>query len=369
MSAEPTIVSVSEGGWTATTNTGTTEQVTESLRQQEKPTEGEGDKPDISKAASELGKRGGEAAAKAREKAAKEAKKAAPPAEPADKQESAAEEADEPDEAEAPPAENEARKGNPRHDPKARVQQATREAREAREEAARLRAEREQLARELEQERRARQQPAPQERAQPQAEDDPEPEEGDFELHKDYVKALARWEYRQEAKKAAVAQRAQYEAAQYAREVQELAGTWQERLRKAKAEDADFERKAAYALDEIGRPSKLLPYGTPTDARNWIADYLSSAGDAARDLLLYLSEHKTDLQRIATLSKPHAVARELAMIEARLSDAAIAGTSSEREVSRANPPVTPVTGSPSIAGPAPRAGESDDEWFRRNLKR
>ena len=63
----------------------------------------------------------------------------------------------------------------------------------------------------------------------------------------------------------------------------------------------------------------------------------------------YFEEHGDEFQRIAALTNPRAVSREMAKIEARL-ESATAGDSTKRDedVSRAAPPVRPVTGKPYV---------------------
>jgi hypothetical protein len=90
--------------------------------------------------------------------------------------------------------------------------------------------------------------------------------------------------------------------------------------------------------------------------------------------MLHFTEHPEDLQRIAALSTPRAVSREMAKLEARL-EAATSGNSSKREdVSRAAPPVKPVTGKPYVSeGEEYRPGMSLDEyariWRKQNARR
>jgi hypothetical protein len=82
--------------------------------------------------------------------------------------------------------------------------------------------------------------------------------------------------------------------------------------------------------------------------------------------MLHLSEHPDELQRIAALTTPRAVSREMAKIEARLEAATTGDPSSKREeVSRAAPPVKPVAGKPYVTESGEyREGMTLDEYAK-----
>ena len=80
-------------------------------------------------------------------------------------------------------------------------------------------------------------------------------------------------------------------------------------------------------------------------------------------MLIYLSEHPDQFQRIASLKTPRDVSREMAKIEARL-EAATASTSSRPSVSKAKPPVRLVTGSPATATVEPSDESSFDDHYK-----
>jgi len=388
MSAEPTIVSVSEGDFTVTTNTGTAEQVTESLRQQEAPAAPEKEeKPDLSKAASELGKKGGEAAAKARKAA--EAKKDDKPAEKPE-----AKPAEEPDEAESEKrklADDIAKEPDPEKKKQLaseRVAEATRRAaakvREAEARAAKIEAEAQTLRAQLEAARRPTsaesgatpRSGAAAEKGPAAAPDfdgaDPEPEEGDFEQHKDYVKALASWQYRQEHSKV----QREEGARKFADSAVQHFDSFRSRVNEAvKAGSAKVDELIPFE-EVVSNCSYVQPPGQALTAFNCINDELLGARHPAA-MMAFLKGNPSAMRYLLGLQSRDAITREMARIEGALarssqrSEGATTGTPpTEREVSRAEPPVTPVAGSPSFASPAPRNGGSDDEWFRRNyLKR
>lgn len=247
--------------------------------------------------------------------------------------------------------------GNPRHDPRARVAQATREAKEAREAAAAERAKREEVERKLAEAEKARSAPAPKPaEAQPQAPPaprqdapgaDPQPKVEDFKEWEDYVEARTRWAARDEHRKLQqetlrqqVTQRAAHE---YTKRVVDAATAFQGRIKDAGGDDfvaSLHPDVAGLKLSEIARA-----HGEDITAHHVIADeiFTSEHGPA---LMKHLSDHPDEFQRLATLQTPRDIAREVAKLEDRLS-AATAGTSvAPLPVSKAKPPVKPVTGSP-----------------------
>lgn len=315
---------------------------------EEKPKDG------LSKAASDLGKAGAKAAAKAR----KEQAKAAPAEEEG--------EAEEQDGQEAAPETPKDRRGDPRFDPKARIAESRREAREAKERADRVEQEARELRTRLERLEREKQapaqpQPAQERRSAPAADD--APREEDFESYPEFVRATARYEYAKAAEKAQREAHAHRAASEHVQRINSVVDGYRGAISKATDEDPDFADYVRPITDRLV-PSFTLPADEPRNGWNWLADDLISSGESAPALLRYLAEHDDDLQRIAALSMPRAVTRELAKIETRLA-AATTGTHAEREVSKAPPPVTPVTGSPTVAsGQKYREGMSLDDYAK-----
>jgi len=86
---------------------------------------------------------------------------------------------------------------------------------------------------------------------------------------------------------------------------------------------------------------------------------------------VWFSEHKDEYQRIAALQTPREITREVAKIEGMLT--APAGTPVKPSVSKAPPPVRPVTGAPHTAERGWRPGMTLDEyapiWKGQNLSR
>jgi len=311
-----------------------------------KTVEADDPKEGLSKAASELGKAGAKAAKAARKEAAKTETAEAEEKEPEKPRDT---------------------RGNPRHDPKARVEQATREAKEAKERALRHEQENRELRARVERLERGGGErldgpPArtPEPTAAPQ-----EPRSEDYETYEEYVKAVARHEYRVASEEGARQAYAHYQAQQHVQKLNGVVEGYRTAYEKASTEEPGFADSVRHITDRLV-PSFTLPNDAPRGPMNWLADDLLSYGESAPALLRYFRDNEAEIQRFAALSMPRAVTRELAKIEDRLT-AATTGPSVERGVSKAPPPVTPVTGTPSIANNgAPRNGEDDDAWFRRN---
>ena len=333
--------------FSVTTNTQTEAEVREALEVDTE--EGAPEKPDLSKSASELGKKGGAAAAKARAKAAKET-----PEEPEEPEE------DEPDVA----AKDEKPLGKPRHDPRARVAQVTREHAETKRRLEAERSEKEELRRRLEDvERRTR---TPEERQQvesresehkpPEPPGKPKPE--DFEEFEQYLEARDDWRDRIREMRQAV-ERDHHERSSRLHGIKmDFATSMQETLKN----DPDFMERVAEEVQGLVPTIELDDDRRPS-GRNWMADELVLSPKDAPALMLYLTEHPDDFQRIAALRTHREVTRELAKLPL---DAAPAGTSPRgRSVSKAFPPIKPVSGEPHVA----LDEGSDEETFNDFMRR
>lgn len=345
------LVTAEVNGWTVTTNSGGSEaKLRENLKG--KPSE------EVSKAGSELGKLGGKAAAEKR--AAEKSDLKVEQSEPDENTE--AEEAPEPKQAkpetEAEPEEKpEEKKPNPRHDPKARMLEATRKEAEAKRALA--------AEREAKQALESRLAALEQRLSPPPAETKPQAWDGQSKPKlEDFVREADTYEAGLEA-------------------YQEARDTWRdgESKRKYEAEavekalDSQVGKFREAASAHMGRYSEavlslktefqLAPNETASGS-NWLANELVFSPGSAPALMLYLSEHDDELQRIAALPNPRAVSREMAKLETRL-EAASAGTNSSRsdDVSRAAPPVKPVAGKPYVTeSDEYRPGMSLDEYAR-----
>lgn len=301
----------------------------------------EGEKPEkektgIQKAASDLGKRGGKAAAKARAEKGEEKETEEPTEETAERRRGPASE---------PEEEEEGADGYATPELKAkakeRVEQATRKEAEAKKEAARLRAENEEL-------RKARQAPpAPEQRQErPEAPKAPQkPKADDFENYEDYLDARDAhnrqvWE----------AEHAQREHAKAEREqVIGTVKTYQEAIAETIAEDPEF-------WDKVPEIHAETPLGQE----------IVRAGAKAPGILLHLAEHPKVYDRLSKTSDLREVIREVGKIEARLEDATGGNPSSDErpgpnpEISRARPPARPPRSEPNIASGDDASKEPDE---------
>lgn len=350
--------------WSVETNSGTKAEAEASLEPRGEPDEqaSASVEPDISKAASELGKKGGKAAAKARAKQAHEQEKAevgkAEPGPEIDEREGAAEELDE---GEDKPL------GKPRDDPRARVQQVTREHAETKRQLEAERREKEEMRRRLDEiERRTR---TPEEQEAERRRDDSrkpptppaKPQAEDYDDYEKYLDARDEWNLERGRHEAAVHTRAR----EHADRVTGIMGTYREAVQKHFGEDREFLGK--FSEEVLGlRSSLVLDRGEAPSGRNWIADELVMSPDSAARMMLFFTEHPEELQRVASLRTPREVTREMAMLYKAL-DAATAGASSEgRPVSRAKPPVVPVPGGPAAdESGGYREGMTLDEYLSR----
>jgi hypothetical protein len=308
------------------------------------------EKARLAKAAAELGKAGGKAAAEKRAAAkddeADEAKRKVDEeitaAEPADKKKLASD----------------------------RVQEATRAAAAAKREAAAEKASREQTERRLaELEKRS----APPEQPKAPAADDGKPKVGDFEDHADFVEALASWkaekifaeQYEKRRKEAA----ARYQETHAVQTIGSAVDKHLERVAAVKKGDPSYKENYYAFMDRQSpevqslKPSFQLAQGEPYGPLNAIADELIKS-EMPRELMEHLSANPDEIQRLAALPNPQAIIRAVGRLEARLEGAPRGTSPSEPEVSKANPPVRPVTGSPHIAEDGGLRARNLDEYSR-----
>lgn len=248
--------------------------------------------------------------------------------------------------------------GKPRNDPKARVEAATakeaaakRERDEAKAEAAKLQA---RIA-ELE----AKSAPKPEPVRAP-ASADAEPKEEDFADYRQFVKAQARWEAKEEIRQQETT-RAEL-AARTARETynHDIDRQFGERWTAVLTEDPDFPTKVDQRLLNTPRASMLADPSTATFGNFLVEQIVQS--ERPKELLLHLSDPSV-VQRLATLP-PARVIRELARFESSLGAASPSGPAPTVHVSHAKVPIRPVETSPPVSHDEPGDDASDDEWLR-----
>lgn len=340
------------------------------LRDKGKDVEPEETDP-LSKAAAELGKKGGKAAAEARkakpipDKPKEEAK---PEEKPEEKPEAKAAAEDDEDEDEDVPLTDKQRR---------RIEKATKQAAEAKRQAreSELRYQREigETRARLEMLERSRQpQEHAQDRPRPQAPvTRPRPEPSDFESYDGeggYVDALTDWKLEQRDARAAQQQhmRALNDGVKAAE--RQFGGH-------IKAAFATKDAFIAGVSDEVRAmvPSYRLGRDDPWGPDNVIADEFMRAGDKVGPIMRYLSENPNELQRLRALRTPDDLKLEMRILARTIGprgDAtagtppAAQGSGSKPETSKAKPPVPPVTGSPHTSD-----GPSDDDSYDEHVRK
>lgn len=352
--AGPLATATSDDGYSVSSTYETTEQLAETLKPEAKPAKDGDPQPeekddDLSEAASKLGKKGGETTA---------AKRAAEAKEQPD--------ADKAGDAPAATDAEKSKKGNPRHDPTARVAEATRLAAEAKRERDAIKAERDRLAAELEAARSGK--PAEQPKAPPKPVDPNAPKLDDFEKYEDYVEAVA--DYRADQRLRQYQQHQQQREAFTARAitidkaVKEYVG----RIEEAKKADPSFVDRTAPILSRL-QPSFLKEPSAPLEPIHVIADeVLRSAQSAA--LLAHFADNPDALSVLESLQTIPDIQAEVRFLAKSVGSAAAPqATASKPEISKARPPVRPVTGAPVNAGGPDPENSSFDEWIEHQNAR
>ena len=230
-----------------------------------------------------------------------------------------------------------------RHDnPVARMKAATAEAAQAKREAEEARGRASEYEAEIERLRKSA--PAP-------VQDGKEPQEEDFETYKEYVKAQARWETRQELEERSKAARANWERQQIQQAQNERETSYRKQV---EAEGEGF-------LDKISKDVLNIAPDTPVG-------HSITTSQVATKLMSYFTEHPDELQALSSLH-PALVLREIGRIEGKLEGVASAGTAPRAvSVSRAKPPVRPVAGTPSVGDELPEDASFEDYFRHENAK-
>ena len=163
-------------------------------------------------------------------------------------------------------------------------------------------------------------------------EEDAEPTEEQFEAYKDYVKAQSRWEARQELKAFNAAQAETQRRVTINGQMEQAKQAFSGKIKEAGGQEF---------LDKLSE-----------DVLNIAAD--TPVGVAVRDsemvpkLMQYLSDHPDELRALSGLHPAH-IFRAIGKIEGKLEGVAVTGNAPRVvAVSRAKPPVKPVTGMPSV---------------------
>jgi len=252
------------------------------------------------------------------------------------------------------------KKGNPRHDPIARMKEATRKEAEAK---AELRQVRNQLNEAL---NLLQQQPQTQ---QPQASakqsTDGRPQAENFDDFEQYLDARDEWNRKNWSE--------QLEKQQAERRQQDEGyRAFNQRMDEFKSK-ADFTQDPNISRDILElTPVFMLEKGAPVTAENVMGDWLIFHPNDAMAVGRYLSEHEDEFQRIAALSNGDLVYTEMAKVAGKAEAFSVKPEEVKAKgVSKAKPPVKPVSGAPYIADDGhegPKPGEDFDSWLRRTGK-
>jgi len=336
---------VTHDGLTVVSNSETADEMKENLEAEPKPLDGEPEDPKeaekkrVSKAAAELGKKGGEAAAKAR------AEKDDLAEEPEEKAEAKPEEKKGEAKEEAKDEKDERKQGLSKQDARARVMEATRAAAEARKarEAAEARAE--ELEARIARLEAERTKPAGE--ARPAAGKGTKPTPEKFETYEEYVEALTDWRVEERVQKLTREAEIQKEATRFADRIGTTVQTFNDRFMKAAEADPELMRRVDPNLLNL-KPTFTLPPGTPARAENDIAQAIVESERPA-ELMLHFSEHPEDYERLLKSRDTYQVVRAVGALEAKLERGERPGSVIADTVSKAKPPVRPIPASPQYS--------------------
>lgn len=320
-----------------------------------------------SEAARELGKRGGEAAAKARQERIDEQERSA---EKKMADEAGVEAKPEAKAEEKPAPETKPKgEGDPRHDPEARVKRATQEAAD--------------LRRQLDDERRARAEDRSiflerlervEKAVKPPEEKRPEepgrPRLKDFlGKHEEYEEALEAWMDARDAERERQSQEREFQTEQEQRIEKHVTG-FRERMQKAQAADPDLLQRIDPRLLALSTSFQAAEKGQQAGPAEMLADLYTSS-EWGPEVLIHLSAHEEDVVRLLKSESPTALIREFGRLEAKVAreTETPAPSAPRRTVSNAPPPLQPVSTSATETEPDLYGEISYDEFRRRAGRR
>ena len=316
----------------------------------------------VVEAARELGKRGAEAAAKAREEKAKEAKEAPEVKEkPAEAQ---AKEKPAPEELKAHGAAAEAR-----HEPEARMRQALAQRAEAERRLEDERRERQALAERLERlEQAVRPAQAQQQPQRPAG----KPQAADYNTHEEWVEALADWKLEQRLTERDRQQQEEAQLSQQDEQIGRFNSSFVERVQKAKEADPEVLNRIDPRLLQLQTPEQAVESGRGIGPGEVMTDLIRRS-EYPVEMYLYLTEHEDAVVRLLKTNNPVELAIEFGRMEAR-----VAGEQEKRPatrpqtVSNAPPPLTPLKTSSAEGEADPYASGREvsfDEHMRAKGRR
>ena len=239
---------------------------------------------------------------------------------------------------EKPPVE-EGRNKKARHDPAERVRMAAREAKEAKQRAEDVTREKDEISRRAEEYRleleKIRVQTKPKE-----PDSSGKPKSTDFHTYEEFTEALAEWKFNENIQKLESNRR--MEAIE--RETAHRFSSFEKKIKEHMDADPTFKDRISPDVLNL-RPLSAMAPGEPRGPLNALAEHFL-VSEVAPKLIEYFSEHEDELQRFSTLH-PLRFGVELGKVEERLSVGSSTATAPV-EMSKAKPPVRPVTGGPPI---------------------
>lgn len=237
------------------------------------------------------------------------------------------------------PEVEEGRNKRARHDPTERVRMATREAKEAKQRAETAIQEKDEIARRAEEYRQELEKMRVS--ATPRSEDrSGKPKSTDFETYEEFTEALAEWKFNENVQKLQSQQR--MEAIE--RETAHRFSSFEKKMKDHMDADPTYKDRISPNVLNL-RPLSAMAPGEPRGPLNALAEHFL-VSEVAPKLIEYFSEHEDELQRFSTLH-PLRFGVELGKVEERLSAGSFTAAAPV-EMSKAKPPVRPVTGGPPI---------------------
>jgi len=317
----------------------------------------------VSEAAAALGKKGGKAAA---EKKAEQKTQGLVDEHPEEETETE----EKPEKPEEKEGEEPEKLGKPRHDPKARMLEATRKEAEAKRDRDRIKAEKDALQakhdalqRELEAARAPKEPPKP-------VEAPTKPVRASYQSDDDYFEALADFKADEKVKEYAQKRDTETRVKEYTSTLDAILGKNAAIEKEYAKTNPEYHSKVSDEVRAIAlKPSFALDLHEVPNADNVIADELFNSDTLAPVLKVHLSEHPEDLERIRNLQSWQEVQVEMRLL-ARTLNGAVSTATVPKGSSKAKPPVQPVTGLPAASDPD-IYGDIDFDTFaqRRSKKR
>lgn len=179
---------------------------------------------------------------------------------------------------------------------------------------------------------------------------DPEPTIEQFKDQPDpytaWMRAVSRWEGRQEFAKQDQARQQQQAQSQREWQIQQRENTYIQRMSPRMADPTFGERFAASPLAHTKATYALPPGVRPTPYNDLVEEIIDSP--FPDKLVEHFLDNPTEFQRLATLKSRTELARAIGRIETRF-DAALPGPARTPAISHAKPPIKPVGNSPDVS--------------------